>query len=178
MLADVAFSLHFFQYRPTKRKALKWFNSVLCIVKYFSQLHAGKLRSARLSRWPLSFKWEQRMNRYSESYGDSEQQWPTGHDGTSWTLPWRRFFLQNFWCSTDTNLQELYRLNDITDNKTDYSCLKALFGRLFVLWPVSCSLTSFASMELHSHLNFTCNFFLFLYVIYCMTHWWHFGLGK
>lgn len=131
-----------------------------------------------MSRWPLSFKWEQRMNRYSESYGDSEEQWPTGRDVASWALPWRRSFLQNFKCSTDTKLPELYRINDYTDTKTDCSHLKAFFGRLFELWPISCSLTSFVLMELNPHLKITFNLFLFLHVVYCVTDLWHLELGK
>jgi hypothetical protein len=133
---------------------------------------------AEISRWPLGFNWEQGMNRYSESFGDSEQQWLTGRDVASWTLPWKRFFFQNLKCSTGTKLPELYRINDNTDTKTDCSHLKAFFGRLFELLPISYCLTSFVTMELHSHLNITCNLFLFLHIIYCMTDLWYLGLGE
>jgi hypothetical protein len=59
MLADVVLSLRFFQYRPTKKKALKWSNSVLFSVTYFSQFQAVKLRSAILS-WdePMTFEFQ------------------------------------------------------------------------------------------------------------------------
>jgi len=78
------------------------------------------------------------MNRYSESYGDSEQQWPTGRDVASSTLPWRRFFLQNFRCSTDTKLPVLYRVNDITDTKTDLFLSKGIF---FLVGFLNCDLS-------------------------------------
>jgi hypothetical protein len=176
MLADVVFSSRFFQYRPTKRKACSVV--LLFSTKYFSQLQAGKLRSAILS-WDEPMTFEFQVGTANESL-----QWKLWRLRTTVAYrTWccilnRKFFLQNFRCSTDTKLPVLYRVYDITDNKTNCSHLKAFFGHLFELWGISCSLTSFVPIELLLHLNIACNLFLFLHVIYCMTNLWHLGLGK
>lgn len=117
---------------------------------------------AEMSRRPLSFKWEQRMNRYSESYGESEKQWLTGRDVASWILPWRRFLLLNFRCSTDTKLPELYRVTDITDTKTNCSHLKA-----FLVGFSNCDLSRALS---HHSFRWNCICTLTLPVIYFYSY--------
>lgn len=118
----------------------------------------------------FEFQWEQPVNRHSESCWDSEQQWSTGRDVTAWTLPRGRFFDQNFWCSTDTQLPKFYRHNDIIDDKTDCSCIKVLFGRLIFYCDVSRAVS-------HPSLRWNCIRTLKLAVIYfyscvsCIAKW-------
>lgn len=155
---------------------------MLFSVTYFSQLQAGKLRSAVLS-------WDEPMT--------FEFQVGTANESLQWKL-WRlrtTVAYRTWCCILNIALQKVLpsEFQVFHWHKNFHSCTELMlsqipklivliwrhfFGRLFELWPISCSLTSFVPMEMHSYLNITCNLFLFLHFVYYMTELWHLRLGK
>ena len=132
---------------------------------YFSQLQAGKLRSAILS-WdkPMTFG-------FQLGTGNESLQWKFWRLRTTVTyrtwccilnIALEKVFLQNFRCSTDTKLAELYRINENTDTKTDCSHLKA-----FLVGFLNCDLSRALS---HSSFRWNCIHTLSLPAIYFYSY--------